>query len=251
MTVLGTAGPRQAARQLTESIRLDSPEVDELLRSPWFDDRLRSLAEQLDREPASVREEAVGYLWEMAATHQPRATNAWRAFGRWFLRAYDVYVDDGQVQRLRELDRHSSLAFAFSHRSYLDGFIVPEVVAAKRLTPAYTLGGSNLRLFPFGSWASRSGVVFIRRNIRELPVYRLALRSYIAELVRSRGNLAWSIEGGRTGPASCAHRSSASCAIWSTAWTRSPGPATRRGPPAPTSSWSASRSSTTSCTRCR
>ena len=89
-------------------------------------------------------------------------------------------------------------AFAFAHRSYLDGFAVPEVVAAKRLTPVYTLGGSNLNLFPFGQWASRSGVVFIRRNIRELPVYRLTLRSYIAELVRSRGNLAWSIEGGRT-----------------------------------------------------
>ena len=90
------------------------------------------------------------------------------------------------------------MAFAFSNRSYLDGFVGPEVIAAKRLTPVYTLGGSNLNLFPFGSWASRSGVVFIRRNIRELPVYRLALRSYIAELVRSRGNLAWSIEGGRT-----------------------------------------------------
>ena len=177
---------------------IHSPELDELLRAPWFAQRLDNLAGKLDRRPADVREEAVGYLREMAATHDERATNAWRAFGRWFLRAYDVYVDDEQVQRLRELDRRSSLAFAFSHRSYLDGFMVPEVIAAKRLSPVYTLGGSNLNLFPFGQWASRSGVIFIRRNIRELPVYRLALRSYIAELVRSRGNLAWSIEGGRT-----------------------------------------------------
>ncbi len=177
---------------------IHSPELDELLRAPWFAQRLDTLAQKLDRRPADVREEAVGYLKEMAATHDQRATNAWRAFGRWFLRAYDVYVDDEQVQRLRELDRRSSLAFAFSHRSYLDGFVVPEVIAAKRLSPVYTLGGSNLNLFPFGQWASRSGVIFIRRNIRELPVYRLALRSYIAELVRSRGNLAWSIEGGRT-----------------------------------------------------
>ena len=177
---------------------IHSPELDELLRAPWFAQRLDNLAGTLDRRPADVRDEAVGYLREMAATHDQRATNAWRAFGRWFLRAYDVYVDDEQVQRLRELDRRSSLAFAFSHRSYLDGFVVPEVIAAKRLSPVYTLGGSNLNLFPFGQWASRSGVIFIRRNIRDLPVYRLALRSYIAELVRSRGNLAWSIEGGRT-----------------------------------------------------
>ncbi len=183
---------------MTGSTRHISPEVDELLGAPWFNDRLRAVADELKLPVGQVRDEAVGYLREMAATHEPHATDAWRAFGRWFLRAYDVYVDDDQVQRLRELDRRSSLAFAFSHRSYLDGFVVPEVIAAKRLTPVYTLGGSNLNLFPFGSWASRSGVVFIRRNIRELPVYRLALRSYIAELVRSRGNLAWSIEGGRT-----------------------------------------------------
>jgi len=191
--------PWRAVQHAVESLGpINSPELHELLQAPWFAQRLDTLAGQLDRSPADVREEAVGYLREMAATHDPRATNAWRAFGRWFLRAYDLYVDDDQVQRLRELDRRSSLAFAFSHRSYLDGFVVPEAIAAKRLTPVHTLGGSNLNLFPFGQWASRSGVIFIRRNIRELPVYRLALRSYIAELVRSRGNLAWSIEGGRT-----------------------------------------------------
>jgi glycerol-3-phosphate O-acyltransferase len=185
-------------RQLRESLQLISPEAEDLLGAGWFDDRLRALADELHRDPADVRAEAIGYLQEMASTHDPRPTNAWRAFGRWFLRAYDVYVDDDQVERLRRLDRHSSLAFAFAHRSYLDGFVVPEVIASNRLTPVYTLGGSNLNLFPFGHWASRSGVVFIRRNIRDLPVYRLTLRSYIAELVRSRGNLAWSIEGGRT-----------------------------------------------------
>ncbi len=179
-------------------MQLVSPEADDLLRAGWFDERLRAAAGELDRDPADVRAEAIGYLREMASTHDPRPTNAWRAFGRWFLRAYDVYVDDDQIERLRALDRQCSLAFAFAHRSYLDGFVVPEVIAAKRLTPVYTLGGSNLNLFPFGEWASRSGVVFIRRNIRGLPVYRLTLRSYIAELVRSRGNVAWSIEGGRT-----------------------------------------------------
>ncbi len=198
MTDAAARGYRQALRKLTEPISLVSPQAADLLQAGWFDERLRHLADELHRDPAQVRAEAVGYLREMASTHDPRPTNAWRAFGRWFLRAYDVYVDDDQIERLRALDRQSSLAFAFAHRSYLDGFVVPEVIAANRLSPVYTLGGSNLNLFPFGQWASRSGVVFIRRNIRELPIYRLTLRSYIAELVRSRGNLAWSIEGGRT-----------------------------------------------------
>lgn len=176
----------------------DAPEVVELLTEQWFDDRLHELAGRLDRDYLGVRVEAAGYLREMSATHADRAMEAWHRFGQWFLRAYDVYVDDDEFARLRELDRKHSLAFAFSHRSYLDGFVLPEVIGSRGLDPAFVLGGSNLNIFPLGTWASHTGLIFIRRDTRDLPVYRLALRSYTAQLVRNRANLLWSIEGGRT-----------------------------------------------------
>jgi glycerol-3-phosphate O-acyltransferase len=40
--------------------------------------------------------------------------------------------------------------------------------------------------------------VFIRRSIKNEPVYKLVLREYIGYLVRKRFNLEWYIEGGRT-----------------------------------------------------
>jgi glycerol-3-phosphate O-acyltransferase len=80
-------------------MRLDSPEADELLRADWFDERLHTVADELGQDPDEVRAEAVGYLREMAATHDPRPMNAWRAFGRWFMRANDVYVHDDHEQR--------------------------------------------------------------------------------------------------------------------------------------------------------
>jgi glycerol-3-phosphate O-acyltransferase len=114
------------------------------------------------------------------------------------MRAYDVLVDEDQIAHLRKLDRKGTMAFAFSHRSYLDGMLLPEVIMANRLSPALTFGGSNLNFFPLGDWAKRTGTIFIRRQTKDIPVYRFALRAYVAQLVQNHANLTWSIEGGRT-----------------------------------------------------
>jgi glycerol-3-phosphate O-acyltransferase len=176
----------------------DPPEVVQLLDSPWFNERLGSLADELGREPDGVRAEAAGYLREMAASQDEQAVQAWRGFSRWLTRAYDVLIDEDQIARLRKLDRKATLAFAFSHRSYLDGTLLPEMILANRLSHALTFGGSNLNFFPMGAWAKRTGTIFIRRQTKDIPVYRVTLRAYTAQLVQNHANLTWSIEGGRT-----------------------------------------------------
>ena len=102
------------------------------------------------------------------------------------------------MHALRRLDRSHSLALAFSHRSYLDGMVIPNALAARRFSPTFTFGGANLNLPVIGTIASRTGLIFIRRSTQEIPVYRLALRSYIRQMVTNKRNMAWSIEGGRT-----------------------------------------------------
>jgi glycerol-3-phosphate O-acyltransferase len=176
----------------------DPPEVVQLLDSPWFNERLGSLADELGREPDGVRAEAAGYLREMAASQDEQAVQAWRGFSRWLTRAYDVLIDEDQIAQLRKLDRKATLAFAFSHRSYLDGTLLPEMILANRLSHALTFGGSNLNFFPMGAWAKRTGTIFIRRQTKDIPVYRVTLRAYTAQLVQNHANLTWSIEGGRT-----------------------------------------------------
>jgi len=182
----------------TVPLPTDPAEVVQLLAAPWYEERLMKLAAELGRDPESVRAEAAGYLREMAPSLDERAVKAWRGFSRWFMRAYDVLVDEDQIARLRRLDGKAALAFAFSHRSYLDGMLLPEVIQANRLRPALTFGGSNMNFFPFGAWAKRTGTIFIRRQTKDIPVYRFALRAYTAQLVQNHANLTWSIEGGRT-----------------------------------------------------
>ncbi|KKC04740.1 lysophospholipid acyltransferase [Mycobacterium nebraskense] len=176
----------------------DPEEVVQLLAAPWYDERLSGLADELGRNLANVRAEAACYLREMAPSLDERAVTAWRSFSRWLMRAYDVLVDEDQIAQLRKLDRKATLAFAFSHRSYLDGLLLPEVIQANRLSPALTFGGANLNFFPMGTWAKRTGTIFIRRQTKDIPVYRFVLRAYAAQLVQNHANLTWSIEGGRT-----------------------------------------------------
>ena len=184
--------------EATTPLAADPAEVAQLLDAQWFGERLDAMADELGRDPQSVRAEAAGYLREVAASLNERPVQAWRSFSRWLMRAYDVLVDEDQIAELRKLDRKATLAFAFSHRSYLDGLLLPEVIQANRLSAALTFGGSNLNFFPMGPFAKRTGTIFIRRQTKDIPVYRFVLRAYTAQLVQNHVNLTWSIEGGRT-----------------------------------------------------
>ncbi|WP_055404085.1 MULTISPECIES: lysophospholipid acyltransferase [unclassified Mycobacterium] len=200
----GRAGARKLLQRTglvaesTTPLPTDPAEVAQLLAAPWYDERLRGLADELGRDLADVRAEAASYLREMAPSLDERAVRGWRSFSCWLMRAYDVLVDEDQIAQLRRLDRKATLAFAFSHRSYLDGLLLPEVIQANRLSPALTFGGANLNFFPMGAWAKRTGTIFIRRQTKDIPVYRFVLRAYAAQLVQNHANLTWSIEGGRT-----------------------------------------------------
>jgi glycerol-3-phosphate O-acyltransferase len=173
-------------------------DVEAICREPSFERAVGELAAQLGRGEEEVRAEAAAGLREMAASHDPRAQAAWNALGQWLLRGFEVVADEEALARLRELDRAHSLVWLPSHRSYLDAWALPLAAEGRRFSAMYTLGGINLDFWPFGTLARRTGLVFIRRSVREDPVYRLALRQYLAALVRDRANLGWSIEGGRS-----------------------------------------------------
>ncbi len=173
-------------------------EVGELLHDKRFQRAVAEQAEEQGRAEEEVWSEVKGYLHEMSAAHDDRTAQGWARMGEWFLRAYDVLVDEDDMQALKRLDRSHSLALAFSHRSYLDGMVIPNALSQRRFSPTYTFGGANLNLPVIGTVASRTGLIFIRRSTQEIPVYRLALRSYIRQMVTNKRNMAWSIEGGRT-----------------------------------------------------
>jgi glycerol-3-phosphate O-acyltransferase len=103
-------------------------EVTELLHDKRFQRAVAAAAHEQGRDEEEVWSEVKGYLHEMAAAHDDRTAQGWARLGEWFLRAYDVLVDEDDMQELRRLDRSHSLALAFSHRSYLDGMVIPNAL---------------------------------------------------------------------------------------------------------------------------
>jgi glycerol-3-phosphate O-acyltransferase len=193
--LLSRVGPASAS---TEPLPSDSAEVAGLLGAPAFRSQARNLAERLGRPEEDVLAEAAEDLREMSATHNETVIAQWQRFGRWMRRGYDTLLDEEALAGLRELDRRHPLIFLISHRSYLDEWVLLPALLSAGISPPYGLAGANLNFFPLGTVARRTGVVHIRRSTSDAPVYRLALRAYIGQLVAGRANLVWSIEGGRS-----------------------------------------------------
>ncbi len=185
-------------RASTEPLPSDTPVVAQLLRAPAFRGHARDLAGRLGRSGEDVLAEAASALREMSATHDEAVIAQWQRFGRWMLRGYDTLLDEEALAGLRELDRGHSLIFLISHRSYLDEWVLPPALVPSGISAPYGLAGANLNFFPLGTVARRTGIVHIRRSTSDAPVYRLALRAYVGQLVANRANLIWSIEGGRS-----------------------------------------------------
>lgn len=172
--------------------------VAEIVTTPSFTESLARLAAEQGRPGPEVMAEARTALGEMVAVQSDLALGGIDRLARFALRAYDIEVDTGALDSLRALNRRHGLVFLPSHKSYLDPFILRGALGRAGLPCNHILGGVNVSFWPMGPVLRRSGIVFIRRSIKDDAVYKLALRAYLGYLVERRYNLEWYLEGGRS-----------------------------------------------------
>ncbi|MEZ5115857.1 MAG: 1-acyl-sn-glycerol-3-phosphate acyltransferase [Candidatus Nanopelagicales bacterium] len=172
--------------------------VRTIMASPRFAETVADLADKTGRTPDDIRADAERCLDEMAAQIDDAATDVWDRFGRWLTRSYTVDADTSHLAELRALGRRHSLVFLPNHRSYLDPLVLRSALDQGGFPPNHILGGINLALWPLSTIAKRSGLVFIRRQFRDDPVYPAMLRLYLGFLLHIHANLEWYFEGGRT-----------------------------------------------------
>ena len=174
-----------------KSPRLVKPEV---LASARFRDGLEKI-------PGATVEKAGEMLDELSTGWSRFSVDFIPKVGRAiFSRGFDPNVDYDreQVEAMRHsLELHPAVLL-FSHRSYLDGVIVPVAMQENRLPPVHTFAGINLAFGLMGPIFRHSGVIFIRRNIAGDPLYKYVLKEYVGYIVEKRFNLNWSIEGTRS-----------------------------------------------------
>ena len=156
--------------------------------------------EGLDKIPGATVEKAGEMLDELGTGWSRFSVDLIPSLGRAiFSRGFDPNIDYDrtEVETMRHALESHPAVLLFSHRSYLDGAIVPVAMQENRLPPVHTFAGINLSFGAMGPLMRRSGVIFIRRKLDD-PLYKYVLRQFISYIVEKRFNLSWSIEGTRS-----------------------------------------------------
>ncbi|MGE2816083.1 glycerol-3-phosphate 1-O-acyltransferase [Mycobacterium heidelbergense] len=154
----------------------------------------------LEKIPGASVEEAAGMLDELATGWSRVSVDLVGVLGRALSRGFDPEIDydEYQIAAMRAgLEAHPAVLL-FSHRSYIDGAVVPVAMQENRLPPVHVFAGINLSFGVMGPLLRRAGTIFIRRNISDNPLYKYVLREYVGYIVEKRFNLSWSIEGTRS-----------------------------------------------------
>ncbi|BBZ76778.1 glycerol-3-phosphate acyltransferase [Mycolicibacterium anyangense] len=172
-----------------------SPQLitDELMASSRFMDGLEKI-------PGATPAQAEEMLNELATGWSRFSVDLIPNLGRAiFSRGFDPRIDydAAEIESMRRSLEDHPAVLLWSHRSYLDGVIVPVAMQENKLPPAHTFAGINLSFGFMGPLMRRSGVIFLRRKLDD-PVYKYVLRQFVGYIVQKRFNLSWSIEGTRS-----------------------------------------------------
>jgi glycerol-3-phosphate O-acyltransferase len=173
-----------------KSPRLLKPEI---LASSRFRAGLKQI-------PGATVDEAGTMLDELATGWSRVSVDLVSVLARAICRGFDPEIDYDafQVAAMRTALEIHPAVLLFSHRSYIDGAVVPVAMQENRLPPVHVFAGINLSFGLMGPLLRRSGVIFIRRDIANNPLYKYVLREFVGYIVEKRFNLSWSIEGTRS-----------------------------------------------------
>ncbi len=125
-----------------------------------------------------------------------------------FMKTFKYLIDMGfekqvdlnyeELKILTELMKKGSVAFVSSHKSYLDLLIFFIILGKYELPLPFIFTGDNLNLPILGDIFKNSGTIFIKRKIKNDPVYKAVLKYFISWLVKKKSHFAWAIEGSRS-----------------------------------------------------
>ncbi len=166
-----------------------------------LEEALRELAADAGCEPAELVEEAERYLAELDSRRSGAGVRLFAALSRFICRrgyARDIVCDEGEFGRVADLARRGPVVYLITHKTYLDIFALYHALYERGIDTPYVFGGINMDFLGLGWLSRRAGGIFIRRGIRDNPVYRLALKSAIGDLLSAGASFMWAIEGTRS-----------------------------------------------------
>lgn len=166
-----------------------------------FKAELLTIANQNGKPVKTVQAEAKEYLREMISIPTRFWLDVWAKLCSIFLGlGYDktLQYDADDLERIRHIVRNYPSALLWTHKTYIDGFVVPKILFDNDFPMPHFFGGANLNIPVLGFFLRRAGAIFIRRSFQENDVYKLSLKQYIGYLMEKRFPMTWSFEGTRS-----------------------------------------------------
>ena len=182
--------------------RYKAPRItpEDVAATPGYREGVARLASELGRTKAEIATEAAGYLHELRTERSPFVLDRMMRFFRWaYSKAYgEIDIVPGQIEALGPLLARYPALILPSHKANLDAPIVDTMLWEHGLPPPTLFAGINMSFWPMGPLLRKSGRIFVRRGITGNPVYRFALREYLAYMIERRFSLEWFPEGTRS-----------------------------------------------------
>lgn len=201
------------ARQAALTIERDSrPETGSSLKYPKyvkrsilarsaFQDLLSEYAAETGTPIAKVQSLAKDAIDELIPTVRPlHIATAERLFRFVCRLGYEdkMVYDQAQMDAIRTLALDRPVALVWTHKTHVDGPAILVSTQEESFPLVHTIGGDNMAFFGIGYLMKRAGAIFIRRNMKDSPVYKIVLRYYLGYLLEKRFPVSWALEGTRS-----------------------------------------------------
>jgi glycerol-3-phosphate O-acyltransferase len=144
------------------------------------------------------KKQVLEYLKEIVATPSPMVVEGLRrSLGMLWYRIFNGL----EIQGLEELKTQitgKQVVYLPSHRSHLDYLLLSYVLDENFMEIPHIIAGNNLNVSGVGRILKGGGAVFMRRVLRNQPVYATAFITYLNYLLDHRFPIEIFIEGGRS-----------------------------------------------------
>lgn len=184
-------GRYKVPRYVTQSLRSNKE----------FKARLTQIANDKNEPIEQVYKEVNEYFHEMISIPTSFWLDVWAKFCNFCLGlAYEPEIKYQQkdLERIRGMVRNHPSALLWTHKTYLDGFVIPKIMFENDFPMPHMFGGANLNFPGLGFLLRRAGGIFIKRSFTDNEVYKATLRQYIGYLMEKHFPLTWSFEGTRS-----------------------------------------------------
>ncbi len=172
-----------------------------LMASRAYNTALDQLTAQTGTPKAQLMKEAAKYMDEMVSRPSTFWLDFYAKFNKFCLGLgyeEEIVCDQAAVEKMRQLVREYPSMLLWTHKTYLDGMVLPKLLYDNDFPMPHMFGGANLNFPGLGYLLHRAGAIFIRRSFQDNELYKITLRHYVGYLMEKRFPMNWAFEGTRS-----------------------------------------------------